>query len=144
MTIYILSNGQQFTTLASAEYRAEQLRWGPNPADRPTVTTTTTYPYAECLITGHRGHYAHVDLIELALFHGMPDEADDNGITLSDVVDDYNATGGTGDYCEFTPELSDEAEEWLNANVATNDHAFGWVDGEFYFANDTWWDVNAE
>jgi len=90
----------------------------------------------EVIFSGHRGHYAHVDVIQLALDYGMPNKPDENGIGFAELVADYMETGGTGDYCEFSAEASDEAEDWLNTHIAESGH-FGWEDGEFYFLNDS-------
>lgn len=34
----------------------------------------------------------------------------------------------------------EEATEWLNDNVADDDHSFGWYNGGFYYFSNKWWE----
>jgi len=95
---------------------------------------------AGCLIDGHHGHYGTVALLELALAHGMPNSPDKDGIGYAEVAADYRETGGLGDHCEFIAECSDDAEDWLNDNIAPEGHQFGWSDGEFFLLTTEEWD----
>lgn len=36
-------------------------------------------------------------------------------------------------------EYADEAEIWLNKNVASEGCSFGWLDGEFHYQTTEWW-----
>lgn len=85
-------------------------------------------------IDSSRGHYAHVALIQRALDCGMPD----NDYQI--VVDDYYASGGTGDHCEFSVECADEALEWLNDNVAAEGYLFDWFEGDVQYQPISVWE----
>ena len=92
-----------------------------------------------CWFESSRGHYITVDIIELAIAHGMPDTPDDEGHTLADVIADYRDTGGTGDLCEFVYEDQFAAMDWLNDNIAGDDLHFDMYEGDFMLQTQTWW-----
>lgn len=87
---------------------------------------------AGCWIEGSWGHYADQRLCQIA--DGLGWEIDP---VSKKYVDNYpNATGEDSD---IVRDLADEAEEWLNRNLAPEGYRFGWVDGEFYlWSEDDW------
>lgn len=34
-----------------------------------------------------------------------------------------------------------EAEDWMNANIAAEGHQFGWLNTEFRYETDEWWEA---
>jgi len=45
------------------------------------------------------------------------------------------------DVPEAVVDMADDAENWLNDNVAPEGYAFGWHDGEFFLWTDADWEV---
>lgn len=78
---------------------------------------------AGCWVDGHWGQYGSLKVIQIAQEFGLwPDETFDNEN-------------------EFIHEIADEAEQWMNDNVAPDGHSFGWFDGEwFLWPYETWED----
>lgn len=80
-----------------------------------------------CYVAGHWGIYAYQQVTELAEsfgYHGRvltEDECRDSSEDI-DLVD-----------------IAEEAEDWLNENVAEEGHSFGWFDGEFYYWSNADW-----
>lgn len=75
---------------------------------------------AGCWIDGHWGHYGASRLIQIAEEHG------------------WHGGQHEGFDPQFKWEVAEEAEEWLNANVAPEGFSFGWHEGEFFFMPDDW------
>lgn len=100
---------------------------------------------AGCWIAGHLGHYGILRVVEIAAEHGMGVSADDaramTAYREGNLVTDAN--GGLIDQYEIVVDLSDEAERWLNDNVAPEGFTFGWHDGEFYLWSDDDWNADA-
>lgn len=83
--------------------------------------TITAEDYG-CWIDGHEGQYAPIILVEIAMEFGFdPGSYDVNNI--DDVM--Y---------------VSEEAEDYLNENVAPDGYSFGWFDGEFFLWSFAMWD----
>lgn len=81
---------------------------------------------AGCWIDGHWGWRGSHRLIQLAHEFGWPRGEAEDAIREDD---------------EFVHEIADEAEEWMNNNVAPANHSFGWFDGEwFLWSHETWED----
>jgi hypothetical protein len=83
-----------------------------------------------CIFDGHRGHYIYPAIVELAIHYGMP-VTEAESLTLAN----YGADTESVDFVEW----ADEAERWLNDNVAWPEHSFGWNDGEYYYCPNEWW-----
>jgi len=80
-----------------------------------------------CYIQGSWGQYAIGRLCSIAEAHGWKNEYQ----VTEDTVTNFDL--------DFAIELADEAELWLNDNVAPDGHSFGWFDGEFYLWSNTDW-----
>lgn len=92
-----------------------------------------------CLVAGHRGQYAHLEVIRLALAYGWqgPD-----GWTPDDIaaaVADYESGDADREIepgypvFEATGELANDAETWLNDHVAADGFVFYWETSEFFY-----------
>lgn len=91
-------------------------------------TVTRVHPNsAGCWIEGSRGWTAIARLAEIAWQLGFPMDSED-----SKRWDAYMAGSDDPGLREAMTDLADEAEAWLNANVAPERYAFGWHDGEFF------------
>lgn len=78
---------------------------------------------AGCWVDGHWGQFGSSRVIQLANEFGW------TGYIIDDQPEDY----------EFIHDIADEAEEWMNNNVAPDGHSFGWFDGEwFLWSHSTW------
>ena len=95
---------------------------------------------AGCWSEGSRGVYGPAHVIELAIAHGWPGTDRFGGSAAQDAryMNDYEAGQAVQEQCSEHV-LSqggwlDEAEEWLNANVAPDGYSFGWHDGEFFLS----------
>lgn len=102
-------------------------------------TERMTAADAGCIVDGPAGIYGPRIVIELALEHGWAGE-DANYSASMDVrwMNDYEAGPSVqADCAERVHEQGgwlDEAEEFLNANVAPEGFLFGWHDGEFFLS----------
>jgi len=106
------------------------------------MITKATPADVGCYVAGTWGQYGLARMIVVAVAEFGFDE--------SDVIDLANRKLGEMDY-ETTEYLTDdehtwlsdagdEVEQWLNDNVAPEDHYFGWFDGEFFLQSVDWWD----
>ena len=77
---------------------------------------------AGCWVDGHWGHYGPERVQELAAALGWTGER----IGPDDDVDAYM-------------DATDDAERWMNDNVAADGYVFGWWDGGFYYWSDQEW-----
>lgn len=83
-----------------------------------------------CYIDGHWGQYGIGRLLTVAESFGWVNANNVN----EDNQNDFDL--------EFVVDLADEAENWLNDNIAPSDASFGWFDGEFYlWSNKDWSEV---
>lgn len=95
---------------------------------------------AGCWIDGHWGIYGAVRLVAIATTHGRPMSDEDtkfvdawhNAISSIDDVDVTDAVR----------EIADEAETWMNENIAPDGYSFGWHDGEFFLQSSEWWSID--
>lgn len=87
---------------------------------------------AGCWIDGHWGHYGPARLIEIA--HNFGYEKD------GAMCQEYLYGDASSLKCEFIVEAADEAEAWMNANVAPAGFSFGWHDGEWFLWSDESWE----
>lgn len=79
---------------------------------------------AGCWVDGHWGWQGSLRVIQLAHEFGWTEYTDPVH------PDD-----------EYVHEIADQAEEWMNNNVAPDGHSFGWFDGGwFLWSYDTWED----
>jgi hypothetical protein len=84
-----------------------------------------------CYIDGTWGQYAVGRLLSLAESYGWV-----NGYKVNeDNQNDFGSQVSIG----VIDELADEAEVWLNDNIAPAGTSFGWFDGEFYLWTDSDW-----
>lgn len=93
---------------------------------------------AGCWVDGHWGWRASVRVIVLAREFGF--QVDEE---LEDAIKYFNndECSSYSDTPEIVYDASDEAEEWMNNNVAPQGYSFGWFDGEwFLWSYDTWED----
>lgn len=94
----------------------------------------TVTPEEGCLIEGHWGQYAPARLIQIAVSYGWENPEAENiahqHLRSMECVDDETLTL---DEFETLMESCDEAENWLNNNIADDAHVFTWEDGEFYY-----------
>lgn len=93
-----------------------------------------------CYVAGHWGQYGVARMVAMAEDHGYPDER----VKLLarkkiDSMQPSAAVGLTDGEEEELSDAADKVEEWLNVNVAPEDHSFGWHDGEFYLWSDDDW-----
>ena len=81
-------------------------------------------------IVGH----ANIDrsIIELAGSYGF--EVPKDVMTLMDGLPSI-----TMEELEYIFDVVDEAENWLQENVAPEGYSFGWSDGDFYLLSDSNW-----
>ena len=95
---------------------------------------------AGCYVDGHWGQYATAHMIERATEFGFNDEeVEDIAARHLASIGPSDAPGITDDEYEVLNDGADEAEEWLNANVAPEGYSFGWWEGEFYlWPNEQW------
>ena len=49
----------------------------------------------------------------------------------------------TEDDIDAMMDATDEAEQWLNENIADEQHAFGWDDGEFFYRTRAEWEYES-
>jgi hypothetical protein len=96
------------------------------------TTVQRTEPVAGCWIDGTWGWRGIIRVIEIAEEHGM---------TLTEqqrsVVNDADRDG----VYEEIVGLADEAEEWLNEQIAPEGWSFGWHDGELFLWSDADWET---
>jgi hypothetical protein len=100
-----------------------------------------------CIIDSHWGHYGVARLVDIAQEYGMEiSDLDEEAVwayrnNMEEFQDEatgefHSAPGWIFDQGG----LGDEAEDWLNENVAKEGFSFGWNDGELFYMNDEWWD----
>lgn len=89
-----------------------------------------------CWVDGHWGQYGAARVIEIALAHGWDDEgaADLAARRMGSMLP--NPTNDDLSENDFEKLLwaSDDAERWLNENVAPEGYFFEWFDGEFFLS----------
>lgn len=98
---------------------------------------------AGCYVTGWWGQYGTAHMIMRAIEFGYDDAevidlASRNLAEMAPVTAKIfgDPVGITDDEHEVLDYAADEAELWLNDNVAPDGYVFGWVDGEFYLMVD--------
>jgi hypothetical protein len=91
-------------------------------------------PSTGCWIDDRWGHYAPARLIQIAVDLGWQDQ---DAAELADCYMDHK--GMDADKAERTFWASEDAEDWLNENVAREGYMFGWSDGEFFLMPIEWW-----
>ena len=107
--------------------------------DMQALTTESgdLFAGAAVILDGVHGWHNTYRLINVATDHGM---------RLSD--DEARATtrfrqGDANEDLDSVHELATRAESFLNDQVSTEGWSFGWSDGHFLLANDTWWEGEA-
>jgi hypothetical protein len=95
---------------------------------------------AGCYVTGWWGQYAGAHMIAQAQQFGyVNDEVTLLAMRHVPHTDDELSF----DELEALDAGAEDAERWLNDNVAPNDYLFGWHDGEFYLASVDWWNEDS-
>lgn len=102
---------------------------------------------AGCIFEGSRGWRISAEVIRLAWNCGMPHDADDvlivesfenqTTVILSDGTKVGNGANDSQNAADFILDqggMTDNAETWLNENVAPEGFAFGFHGGEFFLA----------
>lgn len=110
-------------------------------SQQPEVTRLTPED-AGCYVDGHWGQYGVAHMINRAEEFGY---AEPEVTALADKhMASMGPSGGedlTFDEHEALSDASEEAENWLNENVAPEGYSFGWSEGEFnLWSNKEWED----
>lgn len=99
-----------------------------------------------CWIDGHWGHYGVSRLVEIAQDLGMEISGlDESALWAYKNSEEQFQDEITGEYHSSSEwmlmqgGLADEAEDWLNENIAKPGFSFGWNDGEFFLMDYQWW-----
>lgn len=108
---------------------------------------TKFQPSTGCWIDGHWGHYGPARLVEIAQDYGFEiSDLDEKAMESYRDWDQENfldeATGeyhNASEWILMQGGLADEAEDWLNENVAQPGFYMSWMDGEFFYMNNEWW-----
>ncbi len=104
---------------------------------------TKFQPSTGCWIDGHWGHYGIARLIDIAQDNGFEiSDLDESAVwTYRNNIENFydEQTGEFHNAFEWTLIVSEDAEEWLNKNVARPGFMFGWSDGEFFYMDVSWW-----
>lgn len=88
-----------------------------------------------CYVGGHEGWRGVLSVIELASDHGMKlSDEDHDAMARFDSGDDED-----GSVSDYVYSLADEAEAYLNDQVAEDGFSFGWHYGEFFYWSDETW-----
>jgi hypothetical protein len=97
---------------------------------------TLTHEDAGCWIDGHHGQYTTPMMLRIAVEYGWDglDDAEKDAMMRW-----LNGLDFDGDEVENLMDAVDEAEAWLNENVAPDGYSFGWHDGEFFLMRREWW-----
>jgi hypothetical protein len=85
------------------------------------------------VIDENRGWRGIGYVVEEAIAWGFEPTDDDREVIRSFFDDDDSPAGWN------MPDLSDEAEQWLNDHVAPDGCSFGWHDGSFFLQTTEWW-----
>lgn len=100
---------------------------------------------AGCWIDGHWGRFGSSRLLSIADDYNWPGYNDSdlliaiNCLSSDEGCDEY-IRNPFGCICvEIICDAADEAEAWLNDNVAPEGFSFGWYDGEFFLWSDETW-----
>lgn len=115
--------------------------------DMDNVIPITKYELSTgCWIDDRWGIYGAIRSIEIAQEYGFViDDTDREAIyafqkgvdTFFDADrDEFSSSGWILDQGG----LADIAEDWMNENVAKPGFQFGWVNGEWFYMKDEWWD----
>lgn len=93
---------------------------------------------AGCWIDGHWGRYAITNLLAIAESEGWPGM----DAELASAIRCNDAEFCSDSCCcqEIIVSAADEAEAWMNANLAPAGYSFGWHDGEFFLWSDESWE----
>lgn len=102
---------------------------------------------AGCLVSSDWGQYIPARVVEIASSYGYGSDGLAGADKVIALADEYLKSGyvpGMGK--DFTDDEYDrlvagaeEAQDWLNYNVAPEGYHFGWYDGEFFLQSDAWW-----
>lgn len=108
-------------------------------------------PATGCWIDGHWGVYGVSRLVEIAQDYGFEiSDLDESALHAYKKGIQSFQDERTGEYHDASEwmlmqgGLADEAEEWLNNNVALPGFMFGWNDGEFFYMGIEWWSEEDE
>lgn len=92
------------------------------------MTTKQTFgTETGCIFDSHRGIYIPQEIVELARDWGWQ-------------FDGWQEWEADNDENHDVYELSDQAVDWLNTDVAHDGYSFGWWEGNFMYWSDEEWD----
>lgn len=107
---------------------------------------TKFQPSTGCWIDSRWGHYGVSHLVDIAKDLGMEiSDLDESALWAyknneeefqDEVTGEYHSSS---DWIYMQGGLGDEAEEWLNDNIAQPEYSFGWYEGEFFLMPTEWW-----
>jgi hypothetical protein len=103
-------------------------------------------PATGCWIDDRWGHYGVARLVDIAQDYGFEiSDLDESALWAYRNNERFFQDEVTGEHHESSDwmlmqgGLADEAEDWLNDNIAKPGYVFGWNDGEFFLMHHTWW-----
>ena len=103
-------------------------------------------PSTGCWIDGRWGHYGISRLVSIAQDLGMEiSDLDESALWAYNNNEEEFQDEATGEFYSASDwllmqgGLCDEAEDWLNENVAQPGYMFGWSEGEFFLMPYSWW-----
>lgn len=107
---------------------------------------TKFQPATGCWIDDRWGQYGVTRLIEIAKDYGFVTYDDDEAAiyAFKHGEDEFwfeNSIHFATDWILMQGGLGDDAEDWLDVNVAQEGYMFGWIDGEFYYMHKSWWET---
>lgn len=89
---------------------------------------------AGCWVDGSFGQYADAHVILSACASGWLDMA------AFDIASRWIAMEPfTDSELHLLVSFADDAEAWMNENIAPEGYMFGWHDGEFFMMTTEWW-----
>jgi hypothetical protein len=145
---WALNLGKETMNQATPEdyLREEAVKDGLDAFDKWKIETKFQ-PSTGCWVDGHWGHYGVSRLVDIAQDYGMEiSELDSLALhAYTDGIDEFEdeQTGeyhSAADWMLMQGGLGDEAEEWLDINVAEEEYMFGWYSGEFFYMHKSWWE----
>lgn len=103
-----------------------------------------------CVIDDNWGPYGVARLVDIAQDLGMEisglDESAVRAYRNNEEDFQDEETGefhSSSDWLFMQGGLGDEAEEWLNENIAQEGFSFGWFDSGFFYMSTEWWQEEA-
>lgn len=98
------------------------------------MARTKDVPYG-CLVGGSWGQYSIAQMLHIAQSFGYENM---DALNLATRHLNKSPSFTESDY-ELLCTYADQAEDWLNTNVADPSYSFGWLDGEFFYLTNADW-----